>query len=619
MAALVEDLVILSWGAAKSAAHNLQKIAAFLGVDAAMVALGSPAAGGASRTELFPRCRCLITDAESLAAAADAMGAAALFGLTTDAAQHVLVYGFEPSERHNAVLGVLSSGALRAVNGHADPDAEFHISADYREWCGQFSGLSLRAPASSSEHPFIDATDQRHETLIRQGDAPFFVGSRRGGSHLFFLGCGKPVDLDESAQHQAQPLSWFPRLIPLIMFLRGALRDRVWTAERPRACFIIDDPLLKSRYGFLDYERLIESMRRRRFSTSIAFIPWNYWRSSRATAALFSAADHAPGLCIHGCDHIQAEFETADGETLRGKARTALERMDAHRRLTGVPFDDVMVFPRGRFSPEAVAGLKAAGYLAAVNGDVCPAMVPRAATVRDLLQVAVTRFSDFPLFGRRYPRNVAEFAFDLFMGKPALVAEHHGYFRDGYGAIESFAEQLNALDDRLEWASLGAICSRACLIRPGRCGETMVRFYTNRFTLQNHASEARAYVLSRRQPSHQRSTTISVNGQLYPFERVGNDVQIRLALDVGQAANITVAQENADCVAAAWKASSLHNAKVLARRRFGEFRDNYIDTARAFLSRYRSTARTRVSERRQVAVGASAAGSQPSASPLIER
>jgi hypothetical protein len=47
----------------------------------------------------------------------------------------------------------------------------------------------------------------------------------------------------------------------------------------------------------------------------------------------------------------------------------------------------------------------------------------------DLLDVAVTRYGGFPLFGRRYPRSLLPFALDLFMGKPALIAEHHEYFR----------------------------------------------------------------------------------------------------------------------------------------------------------------------------------------------
>src|SRR5207248_2798636 len=114
---------------------------------------------------------------------------------------------------------------------------------------------------------------------------------------------------------------------------------------------------------------------------------------------------------------------------------------------------------------EAMAALKAVGYLAAINSYLSPSTRPETLTLRDLLQVAVMRFADFPLFGRRYPRDVAEFAFDLFLGKPALAVEHHGYFRDGYQSLHAFVQDLSRLDARLEWTTVGNICSQACLTR----------------------------------------------------------------------------------------------------------------------------------------------------------
>ena len=292
---------------------------------------------------------------------------------------------------------------------------------------------------------------------VRAGDGPCFVRATLGRCQLFLSACAELADLDEKVGRQARVLSWFSRLVPLMMFLRGALGNRVWHNDDPRACFIIDDPLLKSdRYGFLEYGRLVESMRQRKFSTSIAFIPWNYRRSSHDVTTLFSSKNDVPSLCVHGCDHTGGEFAATDIGSLRTKAAMALERMEVHRRLCGVPFDDVMVFPQGLFSAEAIAALKGAGYLAAVNSDVFPSTQPESLHLRDLLDVAIAKFADFPLFGRRYPGDLAEFAFDLFMGKPALAVEHHGYFRHGYAALESFVERLNGLDERLEWSDLAS-------------------------------------------------------------------------------------------------------------------------------------------------------------------
>jgi hypothetical protein len=588
MSSRIHDVVIVCRQEPAPADRNAQKIARFLGVEATFVAL-SPAAlrDGASIRSLVPRCTCLIVAAETLAEAADAMrtGATGLSDLTDVVAEHVFIYGFLPTERHAAMLRVLSSGALIGIYPQADPAARFHVSSRFRKWCGQFTGLSFDGVDPAREHRFLEGPEERRsDPLIHVGDGPLFVRLERSGVHLFFLACAELADLDEPVRRHARPLPWFSRLVPLMMFLRGALGDRVWHSDTPRACLIIDDPLLKNRYGFLDYRRLLDVMQRRRFATSIAFIPLNYRRSRSDVAALLTSNQDAASLCVHGCDHTDGEFATTHFGSLHAKAQTALERMRAHYRLSGVAFDDVMVFPQGRFSAEAVAALKASGYLAAVNGDVGPANAPPL-TLRNWLEVAVTRFADFPLFGRRYPAHIAEFAFDLFMGKPALAVEHHRYFENGYGEVESFVERLNGLDDRLEWANLATICSRACLTRTSSEGEhVLVRFYTSRFTLQNRGTQARTYFLFKRQPPDGHPVSVTIDGNESDYERNSDELVIPLALDAGRIAQITVSSRGSDA-RPPWRSTNMHGAKVRARRLLGEFRDDYVDTTRVFLSR----------------------------------
>ena len=49
-----------------------------------------------------------------------------------------------------------------------------------------------------------------------------------------------------------RPLDWFSRLMPPLMFLRYAFGDCCWQAGKKLACFIVDDPLLHDRHGFLE-------------------------------------------------------------------------------------------------------------------------------------------------------------------------------------------------------------------------------------------------------------------------------------------------------------------------------------------------------------------------------
>lgn len=577
------DVVVLCWGAPTSADRNAQKIAAFMGAEVACVTLDPATVRDAAldRT-LVPRSTSLIVQAETIAAiaAAKEAGASAVRDWACDVAQHVCVFGFQPTDRHTAILRAWSSGGLVGFQPLVQKDAPFHVTNSDPDACGPLSGLSLGATDSTRDGCFVEgAGGGRSASIIRADDSPFFVRTDHRGTQLFFLASGELADLDEQVGGPTRLLSWFSRVVPLMIFLRAALQDRAWHNDNPRACLIIDDPLLSSRYGFLDYTQLAASMRRQRFSACIAFIPWNYRRSKRDVAALFSSTDQMLRLCVHGCDHTRGEFATTDVEALGGKAQLALERMRAHRELSDVPFDDVMVFPQGLFSAEAMAALKASGYLAAVNSDLYPSARSHTLALRELLDVAVTSFGDFPLFSRRYPRDLSEFALDLFLGKPVLAVEHHKYFRHGYGPLESFVEQLNGLDRRLEWTDLGTICSRASLTRTSDSGEVHVRFYTNRFRLTNTGTSRRAYVLHQRLTSGGPFPTVSVNGHTPARELVEGDLLFHLSLDAGQAADVSVSSGRGGVTHSPRKPTRMHDAKVRIRRHLSEFRDNHVDTS----------------------------------------
>src|SRR5438477_4738759 len=225
MPVAVADVVILRWSVPAPSQDRPQKIVSFLGLQATCIVLATAGLDDAeSISKMVPRCTCLIADAETLAHAAEVMrgGASRLHALTTDVAEHVFVDGFQPTERHDAVLRTLSSGSIRAVRplcGHA----EFQVADDHREWCGQFSGLAFGATNPAIDRHFVDGGGEpRHEALVRAGDGPCFVRATLGRCQLFLSACAELADLDEKVGRQARVLSWFSRLVPLMMFLRGA-------------------------------------------------------------------------------------------------------------------------------------------------------------------------------------------------------------------------------------------------------------------------------------------------------------------------------------------------------------------------------------------------------------
>lgn len=229
-------------------------------------------------------------------------------------------------------------------------------------------------------------------------------------------------------------------------------------SESPKetlACLIIDDPLLKPQYGCLNYKKLLEEMKAHNFFTEIAFIPWNYRRSNPETVRLLSENDDYYALCVHGCNHLGNEFGGGDYKELNKLAATALWRMEQHKRITGLPYDPVIVFPQGRYSSVAMKALKDQGYFAAFNSTL-------KATDREELPSAeyerpqTSAYHDFPLFLRRYPRDKSHFKQDFDSGRPIIVVEHHHAFRDGYGAITDLVDWINNLGN-IRWTSLLSI------------------------------------------------------------------------------------------------------------------------------------------------------------------
>ena len=93
--------------------------------------------------------------------------------------------------------------------------------------------------------------------------------------------------------------------------------------------------------------------------------------------------------------------------------------MREHRELTGVDFDDIMVFPQGHFSTTAMEALRSCGYLAAVNSTGRP-WRGAGPQLRELLDVAITRYAGLPLFVRRHEMPIAK---PLLVGGSAVAAE----------------------------------------------------------------------------------------------------------------------------------------------------------------------------------------------------
>ncbi len=316
----------------------------------------------------------------------------------------------------------------------------------------QLSGLTISGPSCcDGAHVFPGALDS--DILISLGEMPFFIRQARGGCDWFYLGGNGIIDLDYPIENEKFNIdAVFPQLLPFYMFFQYICQK----TSRPVANLTIDDPALQRRYGFIDYGEVANLVRKENFAVTIAFIPWNHKRSNRETVDLFAANSDRLSICVHGCDHEDCEFGSAEPGLLDWKCRLAKERMQSHHARFGLPYDNVMVFPQGVFSRESMRFLQACGITATVNSHLRAHNCSDDFKIRDLLTPATTRYG-LPLFLRRYPDRIEDFAYDLFFGRPALIVQHNADFANGWENILSFIRRLNTIEPDLQWMPLGKV------------------------------------------------------------------------------------------------------------------------------------------------------------------
>lgn len=488
----------------------------------------------------------------------------------------LFVYGFAP-ETPMYIASSLSDGAVADVRRFIRTDLCCEVSSSQPEITREFSGLSFGCARNATDFGFVSSAKSCSMVpLVTIEGMPFWVLADNNGCKAFLLACSAIADIQEQVNGNIDAKKYFSRLLPAAMFLRSEFKTRCWHSKRRFANFIIDDPLLKRSYGYLNYRDLISTMDTRSFASTIAFIPWNYRRTDKEVTQLFREHPDRLSLCVHGCDHTTAEFSTADLAVLNSRVQLASARMDSLHRQDGLLYSKAMVFPQGRFSAEALTALKSNNYLAAVNSSASPenSAPNRSLTVADFLEPAVMRYGGFPLFLRRYPAGLEQFAFDLFFGKPALAVEHHAYLKDGDGRLADFIAGLNSLE-RLQWSGLHEIITRSHIEREVSNDITACRLYANDHVIENHADGEQTFMVSKYEVGDVPIENVLVNGQAADFLVRGNVLTFTIRIPVFSSTSVNVVYRNKLPGVGPGRAIA-SRSRVWTRRMLSEVRDNIL-------------------------------------------
>ena len=414
----------------------------------------------------------------------------------SSSAQNVTFYAYAGADRRE------SERALQTLTGSDDiflreaPDRTLSLSVtrDHPELTGPMSGLEIPSQLRPEDSILVGELDAKFAltSVVAVEGAPVFARFQVNAVAVFLNASPHLLDIDQEVGPAYYDVKeHFCSVVPLVMFIRHMFRDSAWQPQELGACLIIDDPLLKQRYGSCDFRTLRDLMHRYGFTTNIGFIPWNWRRTSHSDAEFFRQEYGPFSVSIHGCNHTAGEFGESSPLVLNNRAKLAQSRMKRHEARTGLRHDSVMIFPQGVFSSASTKVLKRTGYIAAVNTELVPVDSDAARTrIRDAWDVAIMRYGDFPIFTRRYAHHGLEnFAFDLLLGKPCLIVTHHDFFSDNCKRLIELIEKLQSLSCTLHWRPLGEVIRRACRRRIDESGLCEIEMYGSELLVENPLDE----------------------------------------------------------------------------------------------------------------------------------
>jgi hypothetical protein len=557
---------------------RMVRLAKFLGIPCDTLALANVAEHAEFLEKTVPdRCSCFVVNPQVIEEWVGFDGIPAdLVAFLLSRFPHLLVHGLRVGAFDTKMVATLSRGRLKSVDA-IDGERPFYVIAkDSKHVCEAFSGLSFGPVNPVNDHVFcISGTDPAVRQLISIGGQPFMVAVKLEGTEILFVASEDVADLNEAGD---QPLSeYFSRFVPHAMALRYAAGEECWRPCEAHAAIIIDDPLLRDNYGFLNFESLLGLMQQHNFHTTIAFIPHNFRRSSSQITRMFRENTARLAICFHGNDHTNAEFASTDRDFLNTALHIAERRMNLHHQMTGVPCDRVMVFPQGDFSIEAMNVLQSHNFCAAVNTGPHPFQQRSRLTIGEVAQPAILRYGSFPLFIRKRIRNAQsqDLAFNLFFGQPILIEEHHDIFMRLESLVEVVA-RINSVSSHLHWSNLATAVNNSILKRRAPDGRHHVRAYSSTVRISNESGSTRRLSI---EWGHSCDSVaieqVLMDGTFCQRVEVG-DTGIRVSAELGPRTSRTFSLLHRNGQAAVGSLGLQWNAKALLRRRLSELRDNYL-------------------------------------------
>jgi len=571
------DMVLIrSAGVSSSEQKELELAAQFYGLNLRVVTVSA----GNAVPELTP-----VEQSETVAIAIEAKALGAVDEKALLHALHrrpggsvpLLILGVTP-DTDPTLLSAWSNGAAVGLNRLAGPGLNYQVdnAAGITE---QLTGLEIPFPGNDTFY-FVSAEHGRsREIMSVRNDhqvVPVFIEAELNQQKVFLL-CKKGLPDSPAERRLENTETAFAEIAPVMIFTKYGAGGRGWHAPHHYANLTIDDPWLREPYGHLVYKDLLQEMEKHNFHTTIAFIPWNYDRSEGPVVALFRSHPERFSICVHGDNHDHKEFDDFGSKPLSlqiAAVKQSLARMHRFQALTGIPYDDVFVFPHNIGSESILEELKTYNFIASVNSLNVPMDRTRPSSPLFPLRPVTLAFGDFPSVARysaAMQRPSSFIGINDFLDNPVLFYGHHDLFASGIDAFNGVADEVNKIQPDTRWRSLGEVAKHLYLLRVRDDSNYDVLAFSSSLDLDNNSERNSVFYIKKQEVDSPAIASLSVDGQQVPFQLDGGVLHLSIAIPAGESRSLVIRYKNdLDLASISISKSSL---RVYLLRTVSDFRD----------------------------------------------
>jgi hypothetical protein len=321
-----------------------------------------------------------------------------------------------------------------------------------------------RLTEHDSKPPAPLRLDGGRRVLAVAAGKPVWVTSEPGGIHTS-VASAVPSELGDREflrDHLVAGRFW--SLLPLVHFLKRICYGASDSEEVRRACFIIDDPNLRSSsYGYVSFPGLAADAHLYGYHVAVATIPLDLLLPGHRAAKVFRAHRSELSLAVHGNDHSRRELErrrsVAGTERM---VRSAVARVERFEERVGLRVDRVMCPPHGGCSDRTLDILGGHGFLGLAASRPFPwdgFKGHRRWRLGGWLPAQLTA-GGCPVIPRiSLSANLDDLALRALLGIPLIMYCHHEDVRGGLEPFRAAADRVAALGE-VEWSSLASIARR---------------------------------------------------------------------------------------------------------------------------------------------------------------